>query len=315
MPRAKGGRVANGTFSQALSRLSVRTFLKLSVLAALATIGLKTAAWWVTGSVGLLSDAMESVVNLAAALFALLMVTIAQAPADEDHPYGHNKAEYFSSGFEAMAILAASLAIIWTAVQRWVTPQPLQGLTLGVGLSVLSSAINGVLAVAMLRAARAHESIVLEADARHLMTDVWTSVGVAGGVLLVPVTGLLWLDPLLAIAVALNILREASSLLRRSVDGLMDRALSDEERARIDAALQTLAGADVRFDHLRTRRAAGAKFCQLHMHVPGHWSLARAAAQRDQVERRLIDAVLGLRVTIELLPTEQEPVGMHAAPH
>src|SRR5438477_7427326 len=180
---------------------------------------------------------MESFVNLAAALFALVMVAIAQAPADDDHPYGHNKAEYFSSGFEAMMILGAALAIIWTASQRWLAPQPLQGLGLGVALSVVSSVINGVLATAMLRAARAHDSIVLEADARHLMTDVWTSVGVAGGVLLVPVTGLLWLDPLLAVLVALNILREAWSLLRRSVDGLMDRALTDDERSRIDAAL------------------------------------------------------------------------------
>jgi cation diffusion facilitator family transporter len=292
------------------SRLSVRTFLKLSVVAALATIGLKTAAWWVTGSVGLLSDAMESVVNLAAALFALLMVTIAQAPADDDHPYGHNKAEYFSSGFEAMMILGASLAIIWAAAHRWVSPQPLEGIGLGVALSIASSAINGVLATAMLRAARDHESIALEADARHLMTDVWTSVGVAGGVLLVPVTGLLWLDPLLAIAVALNILREAASLLRRSVDGLMDRALSDDERARIDAALLALSRDEVRFDHLRTRRAAGAKFCQLHMHVPGHWTLARAAGHRDEVERHLIETVRGLRVTIELLPAGQEPVGV-----
>ena len=292
------------------TRLSVRTFLHLSVLAALSTIGLKTAAWWVTGSVGLLSDAMESLVNLAAAVFALVMVTIAQAPADDDHPYGHNKAEYFSSGFEAMMILGASLAIIWTAVQRWFAPQPLEGVGLGVVLSIASSLINGFLAQAMLRAAREHESIALDADARHLMTDVWTSVGVAGGVLLVPVTGLLWLDPLLAIAVALNILREAYSLLRRSVDGLMDRALSDDERARIDAALQSLASDEVRFDHLRTRRAAGAKFCQLHMHVPGGWTLARAAAQRDEAERKLIDAVRGLRVTIELLPAGQEPVGV-----
>jgi cation diffusion facilitator family transporter len=294
-----------------LPRLSVRAFLQLSVLAALATIGLKTAAWWVTGSVGLLSDAMESVVNLAAASFALLMVTIAQAPADEGHPYGHNKAEYFSSGFEAMMILGAALVILWTAVNRWRAPQPLEGLGLGVTLSVASSIINGVLATAMLRAARAHESIALEADARHLMTDVWTSVGVALGVLLVPATGLLWLDPLLAVLVALNILREAVSLLRRSIDGLMDRALSDDERSRIDHALLVLGGGEVRFDHLRTRRAAGAKFCQLHMHVPGHWTLARAAAQRDQVERRLIDAVRGLRVTIELLPTGQEPVGVN----
>jgi len=292
------------------TRLSVSAFLKLSVLAALATITLKTAAWWVTGSVGLLSDAMESFVNLAAALFALAMVTIAQAPADEEHPFGHNKAEYFSSGFEAMMILGAALAIIWTAVDRWMSPRPLEELGLGITLSIVSSIINGVLAVAMLRAARAHDSIVLEADARHLMTDVWTSIGVAGGVLLVPVTGLLWLDPLLAICVALNILREAVSLLRRSVDGLMDRALSDDERERIDAALQQLATDEVRFDHLRTRRAAGAKFCQLHMHVPGGWTLARAAARREEAERRLMEAVRGLRVTIELLPVGQEPVGV-----
>jgi cation diffusion facilitator family transporter len=292
------------------TRLAVSTFLKLSVLAALATIALKTAAWWVTGSVGLLSDAMESFVNLAAAVFALAMVTIAQAPADDDHPYGHSKAEYFSSGFEALLIVGASLAIIWAAIHRWVSPQPLHGVALGVVLSVLSSIINGVLAWAMLRAARDHDSIALEADARHLMTDVWTSVGVAGGVLLVPVTGLLWLDPLLAIVVAANILREAYGLLRRSVDGLMDRALSDDERERIAAALAQLASDEVRFDHLRTRRAAGAKFCQLHMHVPGGWTLARAAAKRDEAERGLIDAVRGLRVTIELLPVGQEPVGV-----
>ena len=297
------------------SRMSVQAFLKLSVLAAVATIALKTAAWWVTGSVGLLSDAMESFVNLAAAMFALAMVTIAQAPADDDHPYGHSKAEYFSSGFEGLMILAAALAIIWTAIDRWRSPQPLQGLGLGVTLSVISSVINFVMARAMMQAARAHESIALEADSRHLMTDVWTSVGVAGGILLVPLTGWLWLDPLLAILVAVNILREASHLIRRSVDGLMDRALSDEERARIAAALQRLASSDVQFDHLRTRRAAGAKFCQLHMHVPAIWTLGRAAAQRDQAERCLIDAVRNLRVTIELLPTGQEPVGVQAAEH
>lgn len=290
--------------------LSVSAFLKLSVLAALATIGLKTAAWWVTGSVGLLSDAMESFVNLAAAIFALVMVTIAQAPADDDHPYGHNKAEYFSSGFEAMMILGASLAIIWTALHRWFAPQPLESLGWGVALSIGSSAINGVLATAMMRAARRHDSIALEADARHLMTDVWTSVGVAGGLLLVPLTGLLWLDPLLAILVAVNILREAYGLLRRSVDGLMDRALSDEDRGSIDTTLQQLTSEHVHFDHLRSRRAANAKFCQLHMHVPAEWLLGRAFHERDEVERRLIESVRGLRVTIELLPEGKEPVGV-----
>lgn len=292
--------------------LSVRTFLKLSVLAALVTIALKTAAWWVTGSVGLLSDAMESFVNLAAALFGLAMVSIAQVPADAEHPYGHSKAEYFASGFEAMMILGAALAIIWTAVGRWLALRPLEELALGVGLSAASSVVNGLLAVAMLRAARAHASIVLEADARHLMTDVWTTVGVAGGVLLVPVTGLLWLDPLLAVLVALNIVREGYGLLRRSVDGLMDRALSTDERERIETALKTLASEEVRFDHVRTRRAAGASFCQLHMHVPGHWTLARSAAKREEVEGSLMAAVGGLRVTIELLPSGHEPVGVRS---
>ncbi len=290
--------------------LSVRTFLKLSVLAALVTIALKTAAWWVTDSVGLLSDAMESFVNLAAALFGLAMVSIAQVPADAEHPYGHSKAEYFASGFEAMMILGAALAIIWTAVGRWLALRPLEELALGVGLSAASSVVNGLLAVAMLRAARAHASIVLEADARHLMTDVWTTVGVAGGVLLVPVTGLLWLDPLLAVLVALNIVREGYGLLRRSVDGLMDRALSTEERERIETALKSLASEEVRFDHVRTRRAAGASFCQLHMHVPGHWTLARSAAKREEVEGSLMASVGGLRVTIELLPSGHEPAGV-----
>nr|WP_297354316.1 cation diffusion facilitator family transporter [uncultured Caldimonas sp.] len=292
--------------------MSVTGYLKLSVVAAVATIALKTAAWWFTGSVGLLSDAMESFVNLAAAVFALAMVTIAQAPADDDHPFGHNKAEYFSSGFEGLLIFGAALAIIWAAVQRLFEPQPLEALGLGVGLSVLSSVINGGVAWLLLRAARRHDSIALEADGRHLMTDVWTSIGVAGGILLVPVTGWLWLDAALAIAVALNIAREAWSLMRRSVDGLMDRALNEMEREAIDQVLQRLADGDVRFDDLRTRRAAGAKFCQLHMHVPGSWSLDLAAARREEVERSLMLAVRGLRVTIELLPTHVEPVGQTA---
>ncbi|WKB54942.1 cation diffusion facilitator family transporter [Eleftheria terrae] len=289
--------------------MSVAGHLKLSIVAAVATIALKTAAWWFTDSVGLLSDAMESVVNLAAAVFALAMVTISRAPADLDHPYGHSKAEYFSSGFEGLLILVAALAIVWAAVQRLLAPQPLAELGLGVVLSLLSSAINGGVAWLLLRAARLYDSIALEADGRHLLTDVWTSAGVVVGLLLVPLTGALWLDPLLAIAVALNIAREALGLLRRSIDGLMDRALSEDELARIGAALAGLAGPEVRFDDLRTRRAAGAKFCQLHMHVPGAWRLDVAAARREQAERALMQAVQGLNVTIELLPTHVEPLG------
>jgi cation diffusion facilitator family transporter len=289
--------------------MKVAHYLQGSIAAALATIALKTAAWWLTGSVGLLSDAMESFVNLAAAVFALAMVTVAHAPADEDHPFGHGKAEYFSSGFEGLLILGAALAIIWAAVQRLLNPEPLAALGLGVALSMLSSVINGGVAWMLLRAAREHDSIALEADGRHLMTDVWTSIGVAGGVLLVPVTGWLWLDPALAIVVALNITHEAWSLLRRSIDGLMDRALGEAERSAIDQVLTRLGSEEIRFDHLRTRRAARHKFCEFHMHVPGHWSLAVAAARRAEIEHALMEAVPGLRVTIELLPQSVEPVG------
>jgi cation diffusion facilitator family transporter len=294
--------------------MKVARYLQLSIAAALATIALKTAAWWLTGSVGLLSDAMESFVNLAAAVFALAMVTVAHAPADEDHPFGHGKAEYFSSGFEGLLILGAALAIIWTAVQRLLDPQPLEALGLGVALSVVSSAINGGVAWMLLRAAREHDSIALEADGRHLMTDVWTSIGVAGGVLLVPLTGWLWLDPVLAIAVALNITREAWSLLRRSIDGLMDRALGEAEQRAIDRVLSGQASDEIRFDHLRTRRAARHKFCEFHMHVPGNWSLSLAATRRADIERALMGAVPGLKVTIELLPQSVEPVGQQGQP-
>ncbi|MFN3416033.1 MAG: cation diffusion facilitator family transporter [Caldimonas sp.] len=293
--------------------MKVARYLQWSVVAALATIALKTAAWGLTGSVGLLSDAMESFVNLAAAVFALAMVTVAHAPADDEHPFGHGKAEYFSSGFEGLLILGAALAIIWAALQRLMAPQPLEALGLGVALSVLSSAINGGVAWMLLRAAREHDSIALEADGRHLMTDVWTSIGVAGGVLLVPLTGWWWLDPLLAMAVALNITREAWGLLRRSIDGLMDRALGESEQAVIQRVLAELASEEVRFDHLRTRRAARHKFCEFHMHAPGRWSLSLAAARRAEVERALTEAVPGLKVTIELLPQSVEPVGLHEA--
>lgn len=290
----------------------VTSYLKLSIAAALATIVLKTLAWWITGSVGLLSDAMESFVNLGAAVFALAMVIVAQAPPDADHPFGHSKAEYFSSGVEGLLILGASLAIVWAAVDRLLAPRAIEAANLGVALSVLSSGINGAVAWVLLRAAREHDSIALEADGRHLMTDVWTSIGVAFGVLLVPVTGWLWLDPVLAMAVALNVSYEAVKLLRRSVDGLMDRALDDADRVRIEQVLAMLSGDEVRFDNLRTRRAGGVKFCQLHMHLPGRWSLTLAAARRAEVERALLDAVRGLRVTIELLPATVEPVAQQA---
>ncbi len=286
--------------------MQVSGYLKLSIAVALATIALKTGAWWVSGSVGLLSDALESLVNLAGATFALAMVTVAARPPDEDHPYGHYKAEYFSSGFEGVLIIVAALAIFWTAGHRLLAPQPLQSLGLGLGLSVLASVLNGVLAWSMLKKAREARSVALEGDARHLFTDVWTSVGVVGGLLAAQATGWLWLDPVLAIAVALNILREGLKLMSRSVGGLMDEAVGGEVQADIQRVLDGFAHHTIRFDHVATRRAGQRRFVDLHMHMPADWSLRRAAALRGEVEQALMSAVPGLRASIQLLPMDVE---------
>jgi cation diffusion facilitator family transporter len=286
--------------------VQVRTYLKLSIAVALATIVLKTGAWYVSGSVGLLSDALESLVNLAGAMFALLMVTVAARPADADHPYGHHKAEYFSSGFEGVMIFAAALAIIWAAVHRLLNPEPLEAVGLGLVLSVVSSAMNGVLAWSMLKKAKAVRSAALEGDARHLFTDVWTSVGVVVGLLLVLATGWQWLDPLVAIAVAANILREGGMLVWRSANGLMDEAVDPETIAEIEKTLAAFRHATIRFDHITTRRAGSRRFVDLHMHMPASWTLGRAAALRTSVEQALMSAVPGLRATIQLLPTDVE---------
>jgi len=285
---------------------SAIVLLWASVVVALITITLKTLAWYITDSVGLLSDAMESFVNLASAIFALMMVTIAQRPADDDHPYGHHKAEYFSSGFEGILIIAAAMGIMWAAGHRLVDPQPIEQVGWGLALSVVSSALNGLLAWVMFKAAKVHRSIALEADARHLVTDVWTSVGVVVGIGAVGLTGWLWLDPLVAIGVALNILREGFHLIWRSSQGLMDEALEPEVLADIQKVLKDFDHHTIRFDHVTTRRSGRRRFVDLHMHMPASWSLGRAAAVRARVEIALMGAVPGLRATIQLLPTDVE---------
>jgi cation diffusion facilitator family transporter len=290
----------------AAQRLQPQVLLRWSVVVAAVTIALKTLAWWLTGSVGLLSDAMESIVNLAGAAFALLMVTIAQRPADEDHPYGHHKAEYFSAGFEGLLIMVAAAGILWAAVLRLRAPQPLEQVGLGLALSVVSSAINGGLAWAMLQSSRTHRSMALEGDARHLFTDVWTSVGVIVGVGLVVATGWLWLDPVVGILVAANILREGVHLVWKSSEGLMDRALEPEVIAEIDQTLEQFKHHTIRFDHVSTRRSGQRRFVDLHMHMPATWTLGRAAALRTTVEQALMSAVPGLRATIQLLPSDVE---------
>jgi cation diffusion facilitator family transporter len=286
--------------------MDARAYLKLSVAVAVATIALKTGAWWVTDSVSLLSDAIESLVNLAGAMFALTMVTVAAQPPDADHPYGHHKAEYFSAGFEGVLIMAAAAAIFWAAGHRLWDPQPIEAAGLGLALSLISSALNAGLAVAMRRKAREVRSEALEGDARHLMADVWTSAGVVAGIVAVGVTGWLWLDPLIAIALALNILREGVGLVRRSADGLMDRAVEPEVRAEIEKTLDVFRHQAIRFDHVSTRRAGQRRFVDLHMHMPAGWTLGRAAALRTSVEQALMSAVPGLRATIQLLPMDVE---------
>ena len=290
---------------------SPRTLMWASVVVAIMTITLKTLAWWITDSVGLLSDAMESLVNLASAVFGLVMVTVAAQPADAEHPYGHHKAEYFSSGFEGILIIVAAVGIIWAASHRIFDPQPIEQVGLGLALSVISSVLNGVLAWVMFGAAKTHRSIALEADAKHLVTDVWTSVGVVIGIGLVSLTGWLWLDAVVAIAVALNILKEGVHLIWRSSQGLMDEAVEPETIAKIN---ETLAGfayqrdevSIIRFDHINTRQAGQRLFVDLHMHMPASWTLGRAAALRTSVEQALMSAVPGLRASIQLLPSDVE---------
>ena len=295
--------------------LTPKALLSVSVVVACITIALKTLAWWLTDSVGLLSDAMESVVNLASAVFGLMMVTVAAMPADEEHPFGHHKAEYFSSGFEGILIVIAALGIVWAAAHRLFDPQPIQQIGLGLVLSVVSSALNGLLAWVMFNAARAHRSAALDADARHLVTDVWTSAGVVIGIGLVSITGWLWLDAVVAIGVALNILREGWRLIWSASQGFMDEALEPEILSQIQMVLHDFSHSRnspdpsvhiVRFDHVATRKAGQRRFVDLHMHMPAEWSLGRAAALRANVEQALMAAVPGLRASIQLLPSDVE---------
>jgi cation diffusion facilitator family transporter len=290
---------------------SPRTLLLASVVVAIITITLKTWAWWITDSVGLLSDAMESLVNLASAIFGLMMVTVAAQPADANHPYGHHKAEYFSSGFEGILIIVAALAIIWAASHRIFDPKPIEQVGWGLALSVSSSALNGLLAWVMFDAAKRHRSIALEADAKHLVTDVWTSAGVVIGLTMVYFTGWLWLDAVVAMGVALNILKEGFNLIWRSSQGLMDEAVEPEVLAQIKEVLDGFEHQRgeihiIRFDHVTTRRAGQRRFVDMHMHMPSGWSLGRAAALRTSVEQGLMSAVPGLRATIQLLPNDVE---------
>lgn len=283
---------------------SLTRYAWLSIAAAVATIGLKTVAWWTTGSVGLLSDAIESLVNLAAALVALWMLKLAERPPDEEHAYGYSKAEYFSSGFEGGLIFIAALAIVWTAIQRLIVPQPLENVGIGLAISVIASSINLGVAVVLMRVGKRFNSITLEADAHHLMTDVWTSAGVVLGVGAVALTGWQRLDPLIAIGVALNILWMGYRLIRRSARGLLDRALPVQSRDAIHAVLARYEQRGVAFHALMTRQAAGRSFASVHVLVPGAWSVQQGHDLVEEIERDIRAAVPGTSVITHLEPRE-----------
>lgn len=267
-----------------MNRSSLTRFAWLSIGAAIATIALKTAAYLITGSVGLLSDAIESGVNLVGGLMALSMLTVAARPADEEHAYGHSKAEYFSSGVEGTLILVAAASIAFAAVQRLFNPQPLQELGVGLLVSVLASVINLVVALLILRAGRKHNSITLEANAHHLMTDVWTSVGVVAAVGLVALTKWNWLDPVVALLVAANIVRTGIGIMRRSVSGLMDVSLSAADMAEVKKALKIYENTGIQFHALLSRQAGARKFISMHVLVPGDWTVQRGHELLDKIE-------------------------------
>jgi cation diffusion facilitator family transporter len=263
---------------------SLTGFAWLSIAAAVLTIGLKTTAWWITDSVGLLSDAMESVVNLVGGLMALAMLTVAERPADEDHPYGHGKAEYFSSGVEGTLILIAAVCIGVAAVDRLISPKPIEEIGIGLVVSIVASLVNLGVALLLLRVGRRRNSITLEANARHLLTDVWTSVGVVAGVGMVALTDWERLDPIVALIVAANIIWTGVGIVRQSISGLMDAALPVEGRVAVQEVLKRHEQAGVKFHALWTRQAGARKFISLHVLVPGDWTVQRGHQLLERIE-------------------------------
>ncbi len=270
-----------------MNRSSLTRYAWLSIIAAIATIGLKSAAYWLTGSVGLLSDALESLVNLVGAMVAMAMLVVAAHPPDDEHSYGHDKAEYFSSGVEGTLIIIAAASIGWAAVQRLLAPQPIEQVGWGLTVSIIASSVNFAVARILLRAGKQHNSIALEADGRHLMTDVLTSIGVVIGVAAVALTGWERLDPLVALVVAANIVWEGWKLLRRTVFGLMDTALPAADRDRIQQVLAGFEPEGIQFHAVRTRQAGARAFISLHVLVPGDWTVQKGHQLLEQIESGL----------------------------
>jgi cation diffusion facilitator family transporter len=285
-----------------MSQAGARNFALLSIAAALATITLKTLAWWLTDSVGLLSDALEGTVNLAGATLMLAMLVVAARPPDDDHAYGYSKAEYFASGFEGTLIVLAASLIAYAAVDRLISPRPLDNVGPGLIVSAIATVINYVVARRLFAAASRYNSIALEADAQHLMTDVWTSVGVVVGVTAVTLTGWLWLDPLIALAVAANIVWSGAQLVNRSLAGLMDRALPADEIDALNRTLDRYRAQGIDFHALRTRRAGSRSFVSMHVLVPAQWSVAQGHDLAHKVERDIRESLPSASVLTHIEP-------------
>ena len=280
----------------------------LSIATSLVTLALKFGAYFLTGSVSLWSDALEALVNLAAGLVALGALTLAARPADERHAFGHDKAEYFSSGVEGTLILVAAASIVWSALSRFTTPQPLEHLGPGIVVAILAGAANYTTSRIMLRVGKQHDSIAIEADAHHLMTDVWTSVGVIGGlivVLLQPAWAIL--DPVMALAVGVRIVFTGIQLLRRSADGLMDASLPESEIRHAEAAIREELPTRASFHALRTRKAGARRFIEFHLTVPGAMSVADSHALCDRIEASIARKLARAAVTIHVEPHESQP--------
>ena len=283
---------------------NLKRYAWLSITAALSTILLKGTAWWLTGSVGLLSDALESLVNLAGALMALSMLSLAAQPADENHAHGHGKAEYFSSAFEGFLIIVAAIGIAYAAIGRLLDPRPLQDVGIGLAVSAVASIINLATARSLMKVGRKYRSITLEADAHHLLTDVWTSVGVILGVGLVGLGGWLWLDPVIALLVAANIVWTGWQLLQRSAAGLMDVSLPEAELQTIEQVLDEYRRQGLEFHALRTRQAGSRAFATLHVLVPGAWSVQLGHDWCERIEADIRRALPYAHVTTHLEPRE-----------
>jgi cation diffusion facilitator family transporter len=282
----------------------LRNPVLLSILAAGVTVTLKFVAYRLTGSVGLLSDALESLINVVAALTALLSLWYASLPVDASHTYGHEKIEFFSSGLEGMLILVAAAGIAWHAISHLLAPEAPTDLELGGAITLVASLINLAVARILIRLGRAHGSIILEADGRHLMADVWTSLGVLVGLLLVRLTGQAWIDAAVALLVAVNIVRSGAKLLGRSFDGLMDHALPAEEQARVRAAIESRLLPGMDYHALRTRQAGTRRFADFHLLVPGMLTVSRAHALTGQIEEAVREALPGIELTVHIEPIE-----------